>query len=116
MLAFGARLTHALCGARYALDLFREREPFQTETVLSVSKGGTSMGLEQAGSRAKSEFIATLQQEQHRVSMRITALNKEMMRLPTTKRRAAWQEYYKTLDWLMRRQAELSKAMDVPSR
>ena len=71
------------------------------------------MGIEQAGPGTKRNYTAALKAESDRLAFRIAVLNEEMMRLPLSKRRQRWQEYYRDLDWLMKRQEEIAKAVDV---
>ena len=55
--------------------------------------------------------IGALKAESDNVSYRLAELNQEMMRLPINERRGRWDEYYRRLGQLMKRQDEIWKAM-----
>ena len=71
------------------------------------------MGMEQTRPLARRECLKT---ELDKLAFRVASLNQEMMRLPIDKRRERWQEYYKDLSWLMKRQQELSGALTQSTR
>jgi len=69
------------------------------------------MGIDQASPQARTAYLAALKLESDRVEFRIATLSQEMMRLPLSKRRQSWHNYYRELGSLMERREELAKVL-----